>query len=546
MQLKSTLLQTLTFGAAGVASLVLSGDRAQASNLTPGNLVVIRVGDGTATLTNASTAIFLDEYTQAGGFVQTIALPTAVNGSNNPITNSGVATSEGYLNLSVDGHYLTHAGYGVAPGLTAIASTTSTTAPRVVSRIDLSGNVDTSTILSGDTSYSANNIRSAITNDGMEFWTAGTAGANADGGVRYIAALGANTSVQVSSTVTNTRVIGIFSNQLYTSSASGSFKGINQVGTGLPTTSGNTITLLSGFPSATPSQYDYYFADANTLYVAEDGSNGATGGIEKWTQSAGTWTRQYTLTEGTGFGCRGVTGVVLAGTTTLFATSTETNANQIVTVTDAGMGSAFTSLATASANEVFRGIRLLGQSGEPGVPECRPGIDFATNCPCAGPPPNNPTTAGAGCNALTNPGPTQTGGARLSSAGTSSLAGTTPGVNTLQLTVNGLPTNATESAFLIAGPTLAAPLPFGQGLRCVSGSLKRLQIHSPAPGTSTWPQAGDFAPTIQARHAMLGDPLVAGSIRHYFVEYRQTIFEPGCALPSNFNASNAEMVTWAP
>lgn len=195
-------------------------------------------------------------------------------------------------------------------------------------------------------------------------------------------------------------------------------------------------------------------------------------------------------------------------------------------------------------------LKLFSQTNcpppEPGVPECRQGIDFATNCPCAGPPPNNPTTAGAGCNALTNPGPTQTGGAKLTSAGTSSLSGTTPGVNTLQFTVTGLPTVATESSFLISGPTLIAPLPFGQGLRCVSGSLKRLQLHSSNPGTSTWPHAGDFAPTIQARHAQLGDPLSAGTIRHYFVQYRQTVFEPGCALPANFNASNAEMVTWTP
>lgn len=195
-------------------------------------------------------------------------------------------------------------------------------------------------------------------------------------------------------------------------------------------------------------------------------------------------------------------------------------------------------------------LRLFSQTNcpppEPGVAECRPQIDFATNCPCAGPPPNNPTTAGAGCNALTNPGPTATGGAKLTSAGTSSLSGTTPGVNTLQFTVNGLPTNATESSFLIAGPTLIAPLPFGQGLRCVSGALKRLQIHGSNPGTSTWPHAGDFAPTIQAREAQLGVALSPGSVRHYFVQYRQTVFEPGCALPNNFNASNAEMVTWTP
>jgi hypothetical protein len=122
-----------------------------------------------------------------------------------------------------------------------------------------------------------------------------------------------------------------------------------------------------------------------------------------------------------------------------------------------------------------------------------------------------------------------------------------PGINTLQLTVHGLPNNANESSFLISGTIfLAAPLTFGQGLRCVGGPLKRLQLHSANPSTSTWPHAGDFAPTIQARHTQLGDPLSPGSIRHYFVQYRATLFEPGCALPANFNVSSAQAVTWTP
>jgi hypothetical protein len=185
----------------------------------------------------------------------------------------------------------------------------------------------------------------------------------------------------------------------------------------------------------------------------------------------------------------------------------------------------------------------------PGGPECRPGIDFPTNCPCSGPPPNNPTTLGAGCNALTNPGPTQTGGAQLTplpGCGATSLSGMMPGIDTLQLNVTGLPTSATESAYLLQGTTIIAPVVFGQGLRCVAGQIKRLQIHSPASGHSTWPAPGDFQPTIQARSAQLGDPLMPGSIRHYFVQYRQALFESGCVFPNNFNASNATMVTWSP
>jgi len=195
-------------------------------------------------------------------------------------------------------------------------------------------------------------------------------------------------------------------------------------------------------------------------------------------------------------------------------------------------------------------LRVFADTGcplpAPGVAECRPWVDFAFNCPCAGPPANNPTTFGAGCNALTNPGPTQTGGAVLAASGTSSVSGATPGVDTLALTVTGLPTSASESAMLIQGTLLGPAIVFGQGLRCVSGHLKRIQIHSTATGGSTWPAPGDFQPTIQARSAQLGDPLAPGFVRHYFVHYRQSLFEPGCSFPSNFNASNARGIDWSP
>src|SRR4051812_3767129 len=49
---------------------------------TFGNLVVYRVGDGTATLSSAGASIFLDELTTAAGQtgpVQTVAMPTTAS-----------------------------------------------------------------------------------------------------------------------------------------------------------------------------------------------------------------------------------------------------------------------------------------------------------------------------------------------------------------------------------------------------------------------------------------------------------------------------------
>src|SRR5207249_1538037 len=134
-------------------------------------------------------------------------------------------------------------------------------------------------------------------------------------GVRYTT-LGATSATQVNSTTTNVRVVNIFNGQLYMSAASGTFLGVGTVGTGTPTTGGNTPTLLPGMPTTgTHSNYDFWFKDANTLYVADDGTSANGGGIQKWVQSGGTWSLAYTLACGTGLsgsavGARGLAGAL--------------------------------------------------------------------------------------------------------------------------------------------------------------------------------------------------------------------------------------------
>jgi hypothetical protein len=328
------------------------------AQFTPGNLVVSRVGDGSAALTSAAQARFLDEYTPAGVFVQTVALPTTVSGSQRRCTDSGTATSNGFITQSADGRYLLAAGYDAAPGTASVTGTTSTAVNRVIARIGLDGTVDTSTALTD--AYSGNNFRGVTSVDGSSFWISGT-GSGSTPGARYVANLGDSTSVQLSTTVTNLRCIDIYGGQLYCSSASGAFQGVSAVGTGLPVTAGQVITLLNGFPTATgPSSYDFFFADANTVYVADDRTNGS-GGIQKWVQSGGTWSLAYTLAPGASTGCRGLSGYVIGGVATLFATTAVTSATvtTVVTVTDTGPGSPFTTLVTNATNTAIRDVQFV-------------------------------------------------------------------------------------------------------------------------------------------------------------------------------------------
>jgi hypothetical protein len=150
-------------------------------------------------------------------------------------------------------------------------------------------------------------------------------------------------------------------------------------------------------------------------------------------------------------------------------------------------------------------------------------------CPCG-----NSGAAGHGCD-----NSFATGGARLSSVGLSSLAG-----DTLVLTsTNELP--SATSIVLQGNVDLASPAPFGDGLRCVGGTLLRLFTRAAASGVVVVPSSGQIS--ISARSAALGDPIGASQSRSYQVYYR----DPNlafCAAPAGntWNVSQALRATWTP
>ena len=233
---------------------------------------------------------------------------------------------------------------------------------------------------------------------------------------------------------TNFRGITIFNNTLYVSKGSGG-NGINtvyQVGTAgtLPTGSAADLakvplTILPGFPNTVASTstafpFAMFFADANTLYVCDEGDgmlvtpavNGnvadaqslATAGLQKYRLINGTWVLQYVLQDGLNLGvpysiedypasidpatggCRNIAGKHNEdGTVTIFAITSTISANgdtgadpnKLVRVTDRVSDSTlpagndhlgrFKTIRSARAGEVFRGVALA-----PGTTtECR-------------------------------------------------------------------------------------------------------------------------------------------------------------------------------
>ncbi|MGB2751842.1 MAG: carboxypeptidase-like regulatory domain-containing protein [Pyrinomonadaceae bacterium] len=322
-----------------------------------GNLVVCRVGDGSATLAAVATVVFLDEFTPAGTLVRSIAVPSTTAGAR--LTLTGNSTTECEITRSSDGRFIMIPGYDAAVGSATPASQTSAAVPRVIGRVDQNVifNLTTST-----TSFSAQNIRGAASTDGTNMWAVGSGTGTV---FTTLGATGAGTVV--TSDLTNSRTVNIFGGQLYTSSGSGTLR-MNSVGSGVPTTSGQVTTSLPGMPTATVSLNSFFLADLSagvagldTLYIADDQSVGA-GTIRKFTFDGTSWAATGVANSLAQY--RGLTGSVSGGNVTIYATRGGTELVSLVDSTgyNGTLAATPTLLATAGTNTGFRGVVLAPQA----------------------------------------------------------------------------------------------------------------------------------------------------------------------------------------
>ncbi len=160
---------------------------------------------------------------------------------------------------------------------------------------------------------------------------------------------------------------------------------------------------------------------------------------------------------------------------------------------------------------------------------CWPGWDGVMVCPCT----SASAPAGHGCE-----NSSYTGGASLNGSGNASLA-----ADTALFTTSGekpsAPSMVTQGTTLLNNGAT-----FGQGVRCVGGSLKRLYVKIASGGSISAPVGSD--PNIHTRSAALGDPLSAGTTRYYFVYYRDPVVLGFCPASAGYNATDTVQVTWRP
>jgi hypothetical protein len=159
---------------------------------------------------------------------------------------------------------------------------------------------------------------------------------------------------------------------------------------------------------------------------------------------------------------------------------------------------------------------------------CQPGIGGVLSCPCANP----PSGANRGCNNSSS-----TGGATITAAGVAQLN------NPTLRFITGAQTNG-NSILLQGTSQVSTGLPFGQGVRCVAGSLKRLYVKSPGGTGGVTVPNGTNDPSIPARSASLGDVITPGSTRYYMVYYRDPNVLGGCDASTTFNTTPMAIVAW--
>ncbi|HTL16964.1 MAG TPA: immunoglobulin domain-containing protein [Patescibacteria group bacterium] len=318
---------------------------------TPGNLAVLRIGDGTQTLVNSGNTLFVDQYTPTGTRVSSVKLPDT---GTDALLTSGTAGSEGGLTRSMDRSQLVIAGYNTNRGSVtgSLSSQSAAAVPRAVSTLDAFGTyhlAEASTIL-----YSSNNIRGATSDGTNRFWTAGN-----PGGTYFLQPPQAPVDVETGGG--NTRQVKIFQGTLYFSTQAGTAGIAEFQGGGLVTSPTAPVLILATGANSQPA--GFALNPASTIaYVADQRPN--AGGIQKWTNNGSAWSLAYSFS--TGAGAFDVAMDFSGSAPVIYATTGEASGNRLISITDSGPLSIVKVLATAPSNEIFRGLAF--------APDLRPTI----------------------------------------------------------------------------------------------------------------------------------------------------------------------------
>ena len=321
------------------------------TSFTDGNIVALRIGDGTTTLGANSTNVNVIEYNTAGTLSGVnIALPST--GTTGFVLGGITTTPEGQLTLSGDGRYISAVGYN-----TTVGQSNATSSDKIIARIDDKARIDLTTKILNASAFTGNVVRNAVTENGSTFWvTANTTARQIN--------LGSNSSATFAGGA------AYYSMQRF----GGRSYYINfQIPGYIDGTAINFNTAASPatqFSAATASQTMYLLdADAGVsfnstgydlMYIPDYVSNG----IRKWYFDGTVWVYggQYNPTNTPYFS---VAAKMVAGKPELYVVKGATSNNEIVKIIDnsgrtgnwsTGTPPTISTLVAAGNNYMFRGL----------------------------------------------------------------------------------------------------------------------------------------------------------------------------------------------
>jgi hypothetical protein len=313
--------------------VVITGFTTAASAALIYNPVVTQVGDGTTALSTAGATTTIQIYDNS--IANQPAPLSQVSYGNGVLVNSGSSITEGQLannpgvadaataGLPYAGTaYVFSGGYSANDGTVGVSGAAAN-APRVTGDVNVSGSSATSpNIIATQTATTAyaptGNIRAAVGDDtAANSWSAGTSVLGGTGGYRYF---NNNTQVENAAGPTNTRTIQIRQGRLYGSSDTSTFVGISVIGSGVPQTTGQTVSPLFITGTSTVASPEAFaliddpnvstpivgngIVPFNVAYIADSnaGNGNSQPGIQKWVYSPTTatnngWSLAYVITD---------------------------------------------------------------------------------------------------------------------------------------------------------------------------------------------------------------------------------------------------------
>jgi hypothetical protein len=389
-------------------------------------------------------------YNTHGADRTSAAFSSTYNIDSTAFTGSFPSKSEGAINVSANGKAITLAGYNAGVGLLDVSNaqtpgsteTGNTDVAPPAYRTIAQVNSDGSVLFTNTNAYSGNNPRAVILGADGNYYMVGNAGnGKGDGNIASLTGTqivipggvpATNTTQDGSYNITqngylpdksakdsNFRGETIFDNTLYVTKGSGSngidtvysvaADGTTEILPGMPTFLAKTPPTTGQFATYGFEPFGIWFANADTLYVADEGDGviadaglDPNAGLEKWSFDGSQWNYDYTLQSGLGLGSnyqvcdaagdcyyqtatdglRNITGRVNAdGTVTIYGvTSTVSGSGDqgadpdklVAIVDDLGFttgsqasGESFVTLQTAAFGQVLRGVALVGSVPEP-------------------------------------------------------------------------------------------------------------------------------------------------------------------------------------